>query len=99
MIAANKAYHNMLMHQKRSPIKNLNTISEMIRVASTLGFEKIEIFINKIDENKIKSKLKRAGYIINTTYARTLPDEVFIEITWNTSQFIGETIREIKSDR
>jgi hypothetical protein len=99
MIAANKAYHNMIMHQKRSPIKNLTTISEMIRVASTLGFERIEIFINKNDEIKIKNKLRKSGYIVNTTYARTLPQEVFLEITWNTAEFIGETIREIKGDR
>lgn len=96
MILANQAYHNMIMHQKRSPIKSISTISEMIRVSSTLGFEKVEIFITKTDEKRIKNKLKKAGYLVNTTYAQSLPDEMLIEIHWNLSHFIGETIRELK---
>ena len=98
MINAETAYLNMLNHQKRSPIREIQTIYEMIRVSSTLGFEKIEIFVLTRDEKKFKNKLNNLGFLVNKTYAASLPGEVLFQISWNTSLFIGETIKELKGE-
>jgi len=98
MIKANEAYHNVVTHQTRPPVKSIVTLSEIIRVASSLGYEKVTIFILSKDESKIKAKLKQHGYLVNTTYIKSLPNEVMLEINWVTSKFIGETIKEIDNE-
>lgn len=77
---------------------HLSSISEMVKVASMLGFEKIQIFIRTKDEQKIKNKLKQAGFILNSFYAKSLPDEVMLEINWNTAEFIGDTMKELDDE-
>ena len=95
MINAQTAYDNMISHQARTPIRKFSTIEEMIRVSSLLGAEKIEVFLLVKDEHKIKNKLKQLGFILNSTYIKSLPDEVLVEINWVTAEFIGHTEKEI----
>ena len=98
MITAEAAYLNMINHQKRSPIREIDTVYEMIRVSSTLGFERIEIFVLVKDEKKFKTKLNKLGFLVNKTYAASLPGEVLFQISWNTSYFVGETVKELKGE-
>lgn len=95
MIKAKVAFHNMILHQKREPIKDLETLSEMIRVASVLGFENIQVFIRKRDEDKFRKKLKSSGFVLSYIYPKSLPNEVMLVIDWNTSEFIGDTRKEL----
>ena len=96
MINAQDAYLNMINHGKREPVTRLSTIAEMVRVSSTLGAERIEVFIKTRDASKFKQKLRSLGYLIDEVHARTLPDEVLITINWARAEFVGETIREIE---
>lgn len=98
MIKANEAYHNIVLHQTRKPISSISTVSEMIKYASMLGYETIDISIELKHEQKIRNKLKEAGYLVDVLYVRTLPDEVFLTIKWATAKFIGETVREMKGE-
>lgn len=98
MIEAKTAYHNVILHQTRKPVSSVSTISEMVRAASLLGFESLDVIICAKNEKKIREKLKQSGYVLEVTYARTLPDDVFLKIKWVTSKFIDDTIREISGE-
>ncbi len=95
MISAEMARKNLESHEKRAPIKSISTISEMIRVASTLGFQEISIFIHLKDKSRIKTRLINAGFLTETVFSNALPDEVLIIIKWNTSKLVGSTIKHI----
>ena len=98
MIHSKDAYHNVILHQTRKPIMHLTTVSDMIKTASLLGYESIDISIHINSERKIREKLKQQGYLLEVLYVKTLPNEIFLRIKWVTSEFIGDTIKEIDGD-
>lgn len=98
MISAEKARKNLISHMNRKPIANYKLLSQLIIAASLLGNETITLWVAEVKFNKWKTKLRKLGYSIVIYRPASLPNELLIEIHWNTSEFLNLNKEKIIND-
>ena len=98
MITAKQAYENLVSFQVMKPLTSIASIYNIIAGASLSGRTEVEFFVLEEHENKIKSKLRKLGFLIDVTRIASLPGEVQLTVNWVRSEFIGETEKELKGE-
>ena len=98
MISAKVAFGLVVNKSIMPPIKSLDELDIFIRSAAYCGCESLEVFLPKDKEVLFKKKLRDSGFLVDSLYFKSLPNEVLVIIHWVRAEFIGETEKEINDE-